>query len=122
MRAGFEFSVSPPEVLLRKDDDGRTVEPVEEVLCEVNDAQVGQVIESLSLRGAELAEMLPGAGEAGRTRIMLRCPARRGRPRHPSRFPLSRRRREGPAARRSALCCSSVVLERERALRVATGC
>lgn len=76
-REGFEFSVSPPEVLFRKDENGKTLEPVEEVMAEVNDDQVGQVIEALSLRGAELTEMIPGTGDSTRSRVLLRCPARR---------------------------------------------
>lgn len=75
-REGFELSVSPPVVLLKQDERGATVEPVEEVVAEIEEAHVGQVIESLTMRGADLIEMLPGAGEANKTRILLHCPSR----------------------------------------------
>ena len=75
-REGFELSVSPPEVLLRTSPEGRKLEPVEEVTLEVEEAHVGTVIDALSTRGAELRDMQPGAGEAGKTRIQLRAPSR----------------------------------------------
>ena len=75
-REGFELSVSPPEVLLRTGADGKAHEPYEEVTVEVDDAHTGPVIDALSLRGAEVRDMQPGAGEAARTRIVLRCPSR----------------------------------------------
>ena len=34
-REGFELSISPPRVLLKEDEDGTTLEPVEEVTVEV---------------------------------------------------------------------------------------
>jgi len=75
-REGFELSVSPPVVLLRDGPDGKPQEPVEDVTVEVEEAHVGSVIEALSLRGAEVTDMTPGAGEANKSRIQLRCPSR----------------------------------------------
>ena len=75
-REGFELSVSPPEVVLKKEADGRTVEPYEEVTLEVNDSAVGSCIDALSLRGAEVRDVLPGNGDAMKARILLRCPSR----------------------------------------------
>ena len=43
-REGFELSVSPPRVVF-KEEDGRRQEPLEEVICEVDDDQMGSVIE-----------------------------------------------------------------------------
>ena len=57
-REGFEFAVSPPRVVYRT-HEGQRQEPMEEVHCEVEDAHAGSVIESLSLRRAELVEMIP---------------------------------------------------------------
>jgi GTP-binding protein len=39
--------------------EGRRLEPLEEVLCEVEDAHTGAIIEALSLRRGELKEMTP---------------------------------------------------------------
>jgi GTP-binding protein len=75
-REGFELSVSPPEVLLRTGPDGKAMEPMEEVTVEVDDAHVGPVIDALSMRGAEVRDMQPGAGEACKARIVMRCPSR----------------------------------------------
>lgn len=75
-REGFELSVSPPEVLLRSAPGGGTLEPWEEVTLEVDENHVGPVIDALSTRGAEVRDMQPGAGEARKSRILLRCPAR----------------------------------------------
>lgn len=43
-REGFELSVSPPRVVF-KEEAGRRLEPLEEVICEVDDDQMGSVIE-----------------------------------------------------------------------------
>ena len=43
-REGFELSVSPPRVVF-KEEGGRRLEPLEEVICEVDDEQMGSVIE-----------------------------------------------------------------------------
>jgi GTP-binding protein len=75
-REGFEMSISPPEVLLRTSPEGKQLEPMEEVTVEVDDAHVGPVIDALSMRGAEVRDMQPGAGEARKARILLRCPSR----------------------------------------------
>ncbi|KAK9808999.1 hypothetical protein WJX72_007651 [[Myrmecia] bisecta] len=73
-REGFEFSVSPPKVLLRE-VDGQKMEPVEEVICEVEDEYAGAVIEALSLRKGELQEMIPIETE-GKQRLVFSCPSR----------------------------------------------
>lgn len=57
-REGYEFSVSPPSVLYRK-INGQRYEPIEEVVCEVDDTHAGSVMQALSLRRAELQEMVP---------------------------------------------------------------
>ena len=57
-REKFEFSVSPPVVVYRH-VNGQRHEPLEEVVCEVEDEQTGGVIEALSLRRGSLLEMLP---------------------------------------------------------------
>ena len=55
-REGFELQVSKPEVI-EKEIDGVICEPYEEVQIEVPEESVGNVIESLGLRGAKMENM-----------------------------------------------------------------
>ena len=55
-REGFELQVSKPEVII-KEIDGVKCEPYEEVQIEVPEESVGNVIESLGLRGAKMENM-----------------------------------------------------------------
>ncbi|EFN51124.1 hypothetical protein CHLNCDRAFT_141310 [Chlorella variabilis] len=73
-REGFELSVSPPRVVLRH-EEGQRLEPLEEVVCEVEDAHAGEVIEALTLRKGELLEMLPLERE-GKQRLAFEAPSR----------------------------------------------
>ena len=77
-REKFELSVSPPAVLFKDDPDrpGKKLEPLEEVVAEVEEEHVGGVIEALSLRKGELVDMVHGAGEGGKTRLEFLCPSR----------------------------------------------
>jgi len=72
-REGFELSVSRPRVLFRE-ADGQRLEPIEEVTIDVDDEYSGAVVEKLSQRKGELAEMRPGG--AGKTRIVAHVPSR----------------------------------------------
>ncbi|KAK9916112.1 hypothetical protein WJX75_008777 [Coccomyxa subellipsoidea] len=72
-REGFELSVSPPRVVYRE-EGGQKQEPMEEVICEVEDEQAGSIIEALSLRKADLEEMVPQAG--GKQRLVFEAPSR----------------------------------------------
>ncbi|XVE86387.1 hypothetical protein DITRI_Ditri18aG0031000 [Diplodiscus trichospermus] len=74
-REGFELSISPPKVMY-KTENGQKLEPIEEVTIEVNDEHVGLVMEALSHRRAEVADMGPVPGNVGRTRLSLTCPSR----------------------------------------------
>jgi len=72
-REGFEVSISRPKVLMRE-EDGEMLEPIEEVVIDVDDEYTGVVIEKMSLRKAELQDMRPSGG--GKTRIVMHGPAR----------------------------------------------
>jgi GTP-binding protein len=72
-REGYELQVSRPEVILRE-MDGRTCEPFEYLVIDVDDAYVGQVMERLGQRKAELQNMK--ADGKGRTRLEFNIPAR----------------------------------------------
>jgi len=74
-REGFELSVSRPRVLLRTDEKtGEKLEPIEEVLVDVDDEYTGTVVEKVSLRKGEMVDMRPSGG--GKTRIIFHVPAR----------------------------------------------
>lgn len=66
-REGAELALSPPKVLTKLDEDGKLLEPFEELQIEVDDDHSGAIIEKLSARQANLIEMKPALG--GRTRI-----------------------------------------------------
>ncbi|MFP4326951.1 MAG: translational GTPase TypA [Paracoccaceae bacterium] len=73
-REGFELSISRPQVLLRE-EDGQTLEPIEEVTIDVDDDYSGAVIEKVTgARKGELVEMKPAG--AGKTRIVAHVPSR----------------------------------------------
>ncbi|MCO5577696.1 hypothetical protein L7F22_031528 [Adiantum nelumboides] len=74
-REGFELSVSPPAVMYKIVDNVK-LEPVEEVIIEVDDEHSGTIIESMSHRRGELADQAPCAENAGRTRLTFTCPSR----------------------------------------------
>jgi len=73
-REGFELSVSRPKVLIRRDERGNLLEPIEEVVVDVDDEHSGIVVQKLSERKAELTEMRPSGG--GRTRLVFLAPTR----------------------------------------------
>ena len=73
-REGYELSISRPQVIIRE-EDGRRLEPVEEVTIDVDDEYSGVVIEKLTgERKGDLAEMRPSGD--GKTRIIAHVPSR----------------------------------------------
>ncbi len=74
-REGFELSISRPRVLYRTNPDtGEREEPIEEAVVDVDEEYAGVVVESMSMRKAEMVEMRPGGG--GKTRIVFYAPSR----------------------------------------------
>ncbi|MBU3259647.1 translational GTPase TypA [Roseovarius sp. PS-C2] len=74
-REGFELSISRPRVLMREDENGQRLEPIEEVTIDVDDDYSGAVIEKITgARKGELVEMRPAG--AGKTRIIAHVPSR----------------------------------------------
>jgi len=59
-REGFEFAVSRPEVLFRRDANDKLLEPIEHVTVDVPQDHVGTVIENLGRRKGEMTAMTPG--------------------------------------------------------------
>ena len=73
-REGFELSISRPRVIFRE-ENGERMEPIEEVIVDVDDEYSGAVIEKLTgPRKGDLVEMRP-AGH-GKTRIVAHVPSR----------------------------------------------
>lgn len=72
-REGFELLVSRPKVIF-KEIDGVKCEPIEDLVVNVPDDCVGNVIEKLGRRKAEMTNMEPA--EDGHTKIEFKIPAR----------------------------------------------
>jgi GTP-binding protein len=74
-REGFELGVSRPQVVMKTDEaTGQRLEPIEEVVIDVDDEHSGVVVQKLSERRADLLEMRPSGG--GRTRLVFHAPTR----------------------------------------------
>ncbi|RYX98361.1 MAG: translational GTPase TypA [Bradyrhizobiaceae bacterium] len=73
-REGFELSVSRPRVVLTKDENGNTLEPIEEVVIDVDEEFSGVVVQKMSERKAEMIEMRPSGGN--RLRLVFYAPTR----------------------------------------------
>jgi GTP-binding protein len=73
-REGFELSMSRPKVLLERDAGGNLMEPIEEVVIDVDAEHTGVVVQKLAERKAEMIEMRPSGG--GRVRLSFLAPTR----------------------------------------------
>jgi GTP-binding protein len=74
-REGFELSVSRPRVLIEFDrTTGEMMEPIEEVVIDLDEEHSGVVVQKLSERKAEMIEMRPSGG--GRLRLVFHAPTR----------------------------------------------
>jgi len=68
-REGFELSVSRPHVVMQGD-----LEPIEDVIIDVDDEFSGVVIEKMTKRRGQITEMKPSG--MGKTRIVFSAPSR----------------------------------------------
>ncbi|MCI9414068.1 MAG: translational GTPase TypA [Clostridiales bacterium] len=73
-REGFEFAVSCPRVIFKKDESGRTLEPMELLMIEVPEQYVGPVMEKLGARRAEIVNM--GTRDTGMSHLEFKVPSR----------------------------------------------
>jgi GTP-binding protein len=74
-REGYELSISRPRVLFATDPStGRRLEPIEEVVVDVDEEFAGVVVDKMSRRKAEMQEMRPSGG--GKVRLSFRGPTR----------------------------------------------
>ncbi|HEY3918547.1 MAG TPA: translational GTPase TypA [Stellaceae bacterium] len=74
-REGFELAISRPRVLYKPDPaTGQRLEPIEEVVIDLDEPFAGIVVEEMSLRKGEMQEMRPTGG--GKLRLVFRAPTR----------------------------------------------
>ena len=74
-REGFELAVSRPRVVFRKDEaTGETLEPIEEVVIDVDEEYSSVVVQKMSERKADMVEMRPSGGN--RLRLVFFAPTR----------------------------------------------
>ena len=74
-REGFELSVSRPKVLLKEDPaTGEVLEPIEEVVIDLDEEHSGIVVQKMAERKADMTEMKPSGG--GRLRLVFHAPTR----------------------------------------------
>jgi GTP-binding protein len=73
-REGFELSVSRPKVLFKRDESGAMLEPIEEVVIDIDEQHSGIVVQKMAERKAEMIEMRPSGG--GRLRLVFYAPTR----------------------------------------------
>ena len=73
-REGYELSISRPRVVFQKDEAGNTLEPIEEVVIDVDEEHSGVVVQKMSERKADMLEMRPSGGN--RLRLVFHAPTR----------------------------------------------
>lgn len=73
-RKGNEFMVSKPEVLMKKDEAGNTLEPFERLVLDIPSDYTGVITEKLSIRKGKMENMIPLG--VGRTRVEFTIPSR----------------------------------------------
>jgi len=72
-REGYELAVSRPEVIL-KEIDGQKMEPIEELVIDIEEIHQGGVMERLGIRKGDLKNMVSDGN--GRVRLEYEIPAR----------------------------------------------
>jgi GTP-binding protein len=74
-REGFELGVSRPKVVFQKDEaTNQLLEPIEEVVIDVDEEHSGIVVQKMAERKAEMVEMRPSGGN--RLRLVFHAPTR----------------------------------------------
>ncbi|MBP0437615.1 translational GTPase TypA [Tianweitania sediminis] len=73
-REGFELSISRPRVVMKDGENGEKLEPVEEVVIDVDEEYSGTVVQKMSERKAEMVELRPSGGN--RVRMVFYAPTR----------------------------------------------
>lgn len=72
-REGIEFCVSPPRVLMKEDENGNLMEPVEEVVLDLDSEYEGGIMTNLTLRKGDMVDYTTSLGT---TRLVYHVPTR----------------------------------------------
>ena len=72
-REGFELTVSRPKVVYKVNEKDQKLEPIEEVIIDVDDEYSSTVIDSMNKRKASMIDM---KNISGKTRLIFKCPSR----------------------------------------------
>ncbi len=73
-REGFELAVSRPRVVMQRDEAGNVLEPIEEVVIDVDEEHAGVVVQKMSERKGDMIELRPSGGN--RQRLVFHAPTR----------------------------------------------
>ncbi|MEE2951087.1 MAG: translational GTPase TypA [Pseudomonadota bacterium] len=73
-REGFELGISRPRVVRKEGENGELLEPIEEVVIDVDEEHSGVVVQKMSERKAEMIELRPSGGD--RQRLVFHAPTR----------------------------------------------
>ncbi len=73
-REGFEMTVSPPKVLIKKDDKGNKIEPIEEIIIDLDEEFSSKIIDSINKRKGKLID-LKDTGK-NKKRLIFHAPTR----------------------------------------------
>lgn len=73
-REGYELALSRPRVVMKEDENGNPLEPVEEVVIDVDEEHSGVVVQKMSERKGEMVELRPSGGN--RVRLVFHAPTR----------------------------------------------
>ncbi|MEG0027660.1 MAG: EF-Tu/IF-2/RF-3 family GTPase, partial [Raoultibacter sp.] len=72
-REGFEFQVGRPRVLIKKDEHGKKLEPIEEATVDVPSEYAGKIIEVFGSAGGEMSDMFQRGDQ---THLVFKIPTR----------------------------------------------
>jgi GTP-binding protein len=73
-REGFEVEVGKPEIITRRDAEGRTLEPMEHLVIDVPEEFIGAVTQKIGPRRGQMTKMVNHG--TGRVRLEYRIPSR----------------------------------------------
>jgi GTP-binding protein len=75
-REGFEFTIGPPQVIMKEDEDGTKLEPYEEAVVEVGEEYSGAVVQLLASRRGEMLSLEADEQGRGTQTIKYKVPTR----------------------------------------------
>ena len=73
-REGFELTVSPPKVLIKNENNGKKLEPIEEITIDLDEEFTSKIIDSMNIRKGKLIE-LKDTGK-NKKRLIFHAPTR----------------------------------------------